>query len=79
MTFFNQLIFGTPLLRHFIGRTGAFEASHLAYVLVALSDDRVIITLFGRKGTADHEVLQLGVSCRASDWQVSNFIPFPDL
>ena len=70
MTFFNQLIFDTPLLRHFISRTGTFEAPHRAYV--AFSDDRVTVTLFGRKGTADHEVLQLGISCRASDWQVSS-------
>src|SRR5712691_3696793 len=70
-TFFNQLMFDTPLLRYFISRTGAFEAPHRAYV--AFSDDRVTVTLLGRKGTAAHKVLQLGISCKASNWQLSSF------
>src|SRR5207302_1224317 len=70
MTFFNQLIFDAPFLRHFISRTEAFEAPYRAKLV--FSDEYVNVTLFGRKGTADREVLQLGVSCRASDWQLSS-------
>ena len=70
MTFFNQLIFDAPFLRHFISRTEAFEAPHRANLV--FSDEYVNVTLFERKGTADREVLQLGVSCRASDWQLSS-------
>lgn len=69
MTFFNQLIFDTPSLRHFITRI-AIEAPHRANVF--FSDDRVNVTLIGRKGTDDREILQFGVSCRASDWQLSS-------
>jgi hypothetical protein len=70
ITFFNQLIFDTPRLCHFISRAEAFKATHRARVL--LYDDHVYITLLLKQGVADHEALCLGISSRAADWQLSS-------
>jgi hypothetical protein len=70
ITFFNQLTFYTPRLRHFISLTEAFKATHRARIL--LYDDHVYITLLLRHGVADHEALCLGISTRAADWQLSS-------
>ena len=70
ITLFNQLVFDTPLLRDFIGRTEAFNSLLQAHIF--FSQSRVEVSLFRRKGTADHRTLNLGISCEASDWQLSS-------
>ncbi len=70
ITLFNQLIFDTPRLCDFIGRTETFEAPHRADVVFYGYHAQVI--LFRQEGTAYHKILELGVSCAASDWQLSS-------
>ena len=68
MAFFHQLIFDTPQLAQFISRNSRRqkdEAPNEARVI--FSDSRVIVSLpepfsYG---------LELGISCRYSDWQLS--------
>jgi F-box-like len=62
ITFFNQLVFDTPQLRHFISRTGIFRAPDCAHIF--LDDDDITISLFDR--------LCLRISCKSSDWQLSS-------
>ncbi len=85
ITFFNQLVFDTPLLRHFISRTKTFTAPHR--VEMTLSTSEVVVDLFRRNGTASGQVLRLYISCKALDWQLSSlaqvcsssFPPYPTL
>jgi hypothetical protein len=70
ITFFNQLIFDTPLLGHFISRTETFKAPHLAQVTFLESEVRVRLYLQHINGF--HERLSLAISCRPSDWQLSS-------
>jgi hypothetical protein len=70
ITFFNQLVFHTPQLRHFISRTETFKAPHRADVF--FSNNRVEVTLFRRKGTVDHRMLELRISSKSSEWQLSS-------
>jgi hypothetical protein len=65
ITFFHQPIFDTPQLTQLIGRSPKFSA-HEAYVVFC--DWVVWITL---PQTFDGR-LDLGVSCRQSDWQLSS-------
>jgi hypothetical protein len=68
---FNQLVFDTPLLGHFIRRTEIFTKIYAARVR---SDGYTIwIYLFGRDAMdkGDGEVLSLGISCKPLDWQLS--------
>jgi len=69
--FFNQLVFDTPLLGQFIRRTETFMTTHTARVEFCSWD--VKITLSGREKMAnnDREVLQLKISCKPLDWQLS--------
>jgi hypothetical protein len=69
ITFFNQLIFDTPLLRHFISRT---EIVREAYqVIISSLPDDVQFSLYPRNGTEDEE-LTLLISCEPLDWQISS-------
>jgi len=70
ITFLNQLVFDTPLLRNFISRTETFKVPHRADVL--FSNNRVEVSLFRRKETADHRMLEFRISCKPSDWQLSS-------
>jgi hypothetical protein len=72
--FFNQLLFNTPLLCHFIGRTEILKAPHLSHI--TFSSYRVQVNLFQRKGTDDDEALELGTLCRPSEWQLSSLTEF---
>ena len=69
--FFNQLIFDTPLLGHFIRRTGTFMKIHSARVEFSSWLARFILS--GREEIAgsDSEALQLEISCGPLDWQLS--------
>ena len=64
--FFYQLIFDTPQLVQFISRTPTLKSYDEA--CVTFSDSSVILALPGR----DDLGLQLGISCRRSDWQLSS-------
>jgi len=72
--FFNQLVFDTPLLGHFIRRTDAFMAIHTAHV--EFFSSVVGVTLSGHDSHEemddnDGEALELRISCKPLDWQVS--------
>jgi len=69
--FFNQLVFDTPLLGHFIYRTETFMAIHTA--CVQFFSDNIVVRLPGLGETADDgpETLYLSISCEPLDWQLS--------
>jgi hypothetical protein len=69
ITFFNQLIFNTPLLGHFISRTETFKAPHRARV--TFTEDQVNVRLYPPNRDSFHEI-SLAISCRPSDWQLSS-------
>jgi len=69
---FHQLIFDTPRPRDFIRHTKKVNAPHRADV--DFSRYRCRVTLLQRSGSAYHKILELGVSCAASDWQLSSLI-----
>jgi hypothetical protein len=62
ITFFNQLVFNTPHLRHFVSRTEQLKTPDHTYVRFRRKD--VSICLPPR--------LWLYVSCKPSDWQLSS-------
>ena len=67
ITFFHQLIFDTPQLTRFISRT-PHSRSQDEEARVTFFNSAVVFTLpeiFGRE-------LELGISCRQSDWQLSS-------
>jgi hypothetical protein len=66
ITLFHQLILDTPQLSHFICRTPKFEAHDEARV--EISDRSVSVALPQTLGGT----LELGISCRQSDWQLSS-------
>jgi hypothetical protein len=72
--FFNQLVFDTPVLGHFIRRTEIFMTSHTARV--ECSDSSIRIRLSKREEMEEHyrQVLSLGISCRPLDWQFSALV-----
>ncbi len=67
--FFYQLNFDTPQLAQFISRTQTLKL-HNQPQLMCFSDWGASVT-FLREGTSDR-VLQLGILCRQSDWQLSS-------
>jgi hypothetical protein len=66
INFFHQLIFNTPQVTQFIRRTPKFKA--LDEARVYFYDGNVWITLV----QAFNKVLELGVLCNQSDWQLSS-------
>jgi len=62
ITFFNQLLFDTPQLRHFISRTGIFRAPDCARIF--FNHGYVTVEPFW--------TLSLRILCRPSDWQLSS-------
>jgi len=74
ITFFNQLVFDTPLLRDFISRTEVFQNLHRADVFVAGSC--INFTLFRREGMADRRMLEIGISSSVAEWQLSSLAEF---
>jgi hypothetical protein len=85
ITFFNQLIFDTPLLRHFITRTATFRAAYQAYI--SCHRNAVLFRLYPRNGTDEEARVMLRISCEPLDWQISSlaqvcstsFPPLPTL
>jgi hypothetical protein len=68
VTLFNQLTFDTPHLRQFIGRStnAPFRADFVFFGY------RVQVSLFRQNGEDYHKLLELGISCASSDWQLSS-------
>jgi len=68
--FFNQLVFETPLLGHFIRRTETFLTAHTAHVKLYSSGVHV---RFSRQGMAKSDVTTLSseIRCKSLDWQLS--------
>jgi len=85
ITFFNQLIFGTPLLSHFISRTKIFREAYQARIL--RYSNVVEFSLYPRNRTDEEARVSLRVSCVPFDWQISSlaqvcstsFPPLPTL
>jgi len=76
--FFNQLVFDTPLLGHFIRRTQTFMTTHAARVQFFDSFNsatRIQIGLSEREEMADddsdRQLRWLRISCGPLDWQLS--------
>jgi hypothetical protein len=72
ITFFNQLIFDTPLLRPFLCRTNIFKVPHRA--TVAFDNKAIILTVFSRGVKRYRTLLELRISCKPSDWQLSSLV-----
>jgi hypothetical protein len=67
ITFFNQLIFDTPLLRHFISRTATFREAHRADI--SCDENAVQFSHYAPNRT---EEVTLSISCKPLDWQISS-------
>jgi len=74
ITFFNQLVFDTPLLRDFVRRTEVFQESHRADV--SFAGFHIELTLSRRGGVKNHHTLVVQISSRAIDWQLSSLARF---
>lgn len=70
ITFFNQVMFDTPLLGHFISRTETFTAVHRAEVIFRTLGVQII--LVRQNGMFNNETLTLLILCKPSDWQLSS-------
>jgi hypothetical protein len=70
ITLFNQALFHTPLLHHFISRTETFEAPRRANIYI--SSKGIYGALSQRSGMGDHDMLRLGILCKPMDWQISS-------
>ena len=64
--FFNQLIFDTPQLTQFIDRTPEFRTHDKAQLFLSSRQASVALAQSFNRG------LELGISCRRSDWQLSS-------
>ena len=81
--FFNQLVFDTPLLGHFIRRMETFMITHVAHVEFSSHD--VEVTLWGQEEMPNDDMLtrSLSISCNPLDQQLSalpqvlySFLPY---
>jgi len=68
ITFFNQLVFDTPLLRNLIYRVQMVGECRAE---ISFSSCGVHFTLCSKFGRPE-QVVELGISCRPSDWQLSS-------
>jgi hypothetical protein len=67
ITFFNDILFDTPQLMRFICRTPTLKPPEKAHV--TFSDGAATVNLASLTGRDD--ILDVGISCRELDWQVS--------
>jgi len=70
-SFFNRLVFDTPLLGHFIRRTETFTTTHTARV--QFSSWGVTVALWEREEMANNDEItrSLTIHCNPLDWQLS--------
>ena len=73
ITFFNQLVFNTPLLRDFFSRT-VFQEPHRADL--SLNEPCINLTFFRREGTTDRRMLSVKISSSVLEWQISSLAQF---
>ena len=73
ITFFNQLVFDTSLLRDFFSRTEVFREPHRADIKI---DADIRLTLSRLEGTAAHRMLDVTISSRVAEWQLSSLAQF---
>ena len=71
--FFNQVVFDTPLLGHFIRRTGTFMTIHTARMRFFSNVIDVVLPRLGETAGDVHVALSLSISCEPLDWQLSAF------
>jgi len=69
ITLFNQLVFDILQFRNLIYRTEKFTV--LDQVDVVLNTDSIVITLSPKGGSVNSMKLELKISCRKIDWQLS--------
>jgi len=69
--FFNQLVFDTPLLGHFISRMEIFTTIHRAHVQFSRFAVRVKLSGRDEMTISDREALPLEITCKPLDWQLS--------
>jgi len=74
ITFFNQLVFDTPLLRDFFSRTELFQKPHRADVLVTTFAITFMLFQLGRK--VERRMLEVTISSSVAEWQVSSLAEF---
>jgi len=68
---FNQLVFDTPLLGHFICRTETFMTIHTARVEFGSWSVKVALSEQEEMANNDVETLWLSILCKPLDWQLS--------
>ena len=73
ITFFNQLVFNTPLLRDFFRRT-VFQEPHRADLF--LYESCIHLTFLRREGTTDRRMLSVKISSSVLEWQISSLAQF---
>ena len=79
ITFFNQLIFDTPLLCHFISRTEGIKAHYRANINFDHIPAAVKFSLQGRMNDTECLVLRILCPCTPPDWQLSSLAQFCSL
>ena len=67
ITFFNDIVFNTPQFTQFISRTPTLEAFDKAIIFLSDHDATIRLSL----KTSGDEKLNVAISCRVLDWQVS--------
>ena len=73
-TFFNQLVFRTPLLRNHIIRKETLREFGSHRGVIAFTSDDVYIVLFQKHGGTESKVIEFLISCRPPDWQLSSLV-----
>ena len=68
ITFFNQIIFDTPQLSQFIGRTPTLTAPEIGHI--AFISNAVIVRFLSQ--TPGYGVFGVRILCTASEWQLSS-------
>jgi hypothetical protein len=66
ISFFNQIIFNTPQLFHFINRRPKLRAPEMGYIEFCRWSVKF------RSQTSNHSVLSLRIQCSVSEWQLSS-------
>ena len=74
ITFFNQLVFDTPLLCDFFSRTEVLQEPYQADV--TLSRSHIKFTLSQREGMTDCPMLEVVISSSVLEWQLSSLAQF---
>jgi len=74
VTFFNQLVFDTPLLRDFFSCTELFQKPDRADVFFTRSS--IDFTLSQGEGILDRRILEVGISSSVPEWQLSSLAQF---